>query len=74
MSHEMLNIELLIEMSAESLQNFVTVLENLPQSVKVEIYKCDIKPETERERLINYIRSSHTRHVINTMADSIFIA
>jgi adenine C2-methylase RlmN of 23S rRNA A2503 and tRNA A37 len=62
----MLNIERVklekIEMSAESLQNFITVLENLPQSVTVVMY--DITPETEYDRVRENIRRSQTFHVI----------
>jgi hypothetical protein len=62
----MLNIERVvlgdIEMSAESLQNFITVLKNLPQSVTVKM--SAIKPETEYDRVRENIRSSQTFHVI----------
>jgi predicted transcriptional regulator len=54
----MLNIELVelkeIEMPAGSLQKFITVLENLPQSVTVGM--SAIKPETEYERVKENIR------------------
>jgi hypothetical protein len=67
LSRDMLNIERVklefIEMSAESLQNFITVLENLPQSVTVKMY--DITPETEYRRVRENIRSSQTFHVIH---------
>jgi hypothetical protein len=66
LSRDMLNIEDMvlsdIEISAESLQNFITVFENLPQSVKVVMYA--IKPETEYKRVREHIRSSQTFHVI----------
>ncbi|XP_060564597.1 uncharacterized protein LOC132723824 [Ruditapes philippinarum] len=66
LSRDMLNIECVrlghIEMSAESLQNFITVLENLPQSVTVQMET--IKPETEYDRVRENIRSSQTFHVI----------
>jgi hypothetical protein len=66
LSRDMLNIERVelryIEMSAESLQNFITVLKNLPQSVTVKMYR--IKPETEYDRVRENIRSSQTFHVI----------
>nr|XP_060588072.1 uncharacterized protein LOC132743560 [Ruditapes philippinarum] len=66
LSRDMLNIErvelLGIEMSAESLQNFITVLKNLPQSVTVEMDA--ITPETEYDRVRENIRSSQTFHVI----------
>jgi hypothetical protein len=66
LSRDMLNIELVvlrcIEMSAESLQNFITVLKNLPQSVTVQMVA--ITPETEYDRVRENIRSSQTFHVI----------
>jgi hypothetical protein len=66
LSGEMLNIErvklFVIEMSAGSLQNFITVLENLPQSVTVTM--DDIEPETEYQRVKENIRRSQTFHVI----------
>ncbi|XP_060603902.1 uncharacterized protein LOC132756782 [Ruditapes philippinarum] len=66
LSRDMLNIERVvlcyIEMSAESLQNFIIVLENLPQSVTVEMRR--IKPETEYDRVRENIRRSQTFHVI----------
>ncbi|XP_060563017.1 uncharacterized protein LOC132722527 [Ruditapes philippinarum] len=53
LSRDMFNIERVelrdIEMSAGSLQNFITVLENLPQSVTVVMY--DITPKTEYDRI-----------------------
>jgi hypothetical protein len=51
-----------IEMSARNLQNFITVLENLPQSVTVRMYA--IKPETEYDSVRENIRRSQTFHVI----------
>ncbi|XP_060559002.1 uncharacterized protein LOC132719255 [Ruditapes philippinarum] len=61
LSHGMLNIERMdfggIEMSAGSLQNFITLLANLPQSVTVKI--GDIEPRVKEN-----IRSSQTFHVI----------
>jgi hypothetical protein len=48
-------------MSAESSQNFINVLENLPQSVTVEMQY--IQPKTEYERVRENIRSSQTFHV-----------
>jgi hypothetical protein len=66
LSRDMLNIERVklefIEMSAESLQNFITVLKNLPQSVTVNM--VDITPETEYRRVRKNIWSSQTFHVI----------
>ncbi|XP_060551982.1 uncharacterized protein LOC132713410 [Ruditapes philippinarum] len=66
LSRDMLNIERVelweIEMSAESLQNFISVLENLPQSVTVEMDA--ITPEKEHDRVRENIRSSQTFHVI----------
>jgi adenine C2-methylase RlmN of 23S rRNA A2503 and tRNA A37 len=63
----MLNIELVqldrIEMSAGKLQNFISVLENLPQSVTVIM--SNIKPETEYKRVRSNIRRSQTFHVIH---------
>jgi hypothetical protein len=50
-----------IEMSAGSLQNFITVLENLQRSVRV--YMTDIKPETEYDRVRKYIRKSQNFYV-----------
>jgi hypothetical protein len=62
----MLNIERVelrdMEISAGSLQNFIIELENLPQSVTVEMK--DIKPETEYYRVRENIRRSQTFHVI----------
>ncbi|XP_060558595.1 uncharacterized protein LOC132718913 [Ruditapes philippinarum] len=67
LSRDMLNIERVkltcIEMSEGSLQNFITVLENLPQSVIVEMR--DIKPCTEYGLFTTNIRRSPTFHVIN---------
>ncbi|XP_060582404.1 uncharacterized protein LOC132738818 [Ruditapes philippinarum] len=67
LSRDMLNIERVelcgIEMSAVSLQNFFTVLENLPQSVTVKMRR--IKPETEYDRVRENIRSSQICHVIH---------
>ncbi|XP_060589551.1 uncharacterized protein LOC132744788 [Ruditapes philippinarum] len=66
LSPDMLNIERVnlstIEMSAASLQNFFSVLENLPQSVTVKMN--DIKPRTEYKRFKKNIRKSQTFHVI----------
>ncbi|XP_060598154.1 uncharacterized protein LOC132751950 [Ruditapes philippinarum] len=66
LSRDMVNIERVelgyIEMSAGSLQNFISVLENLPQSVTVEMKA--IKPETEYDRVRENIRRSQTFHVI----------
>jgi hypothetical protein len=66
LSRDMVNIERVtlfeIEMSAESLQNFIIVLQNLPQSVTVKMYT--IKPETEYDRVRENIRRSQTFHVI----------
>jgi hypothetical protein len=63
---DMLNIERVklcyIEMSAGSLQNFINVLENLPQTVTVKMEA--IKPETEYDRVKENIRRSQTFHVI----------
>ncbi|XP_060607915.1 uncharacterized protein LOC132760047 [Ruditapes philippinarum] len=71
LSRDMLNIERVelvgIEMSAESLQNFITVLKNLPQSVTVEM--SAIKPRTEYDRVRENIRSSQTFHVIQDEDD-----
>jgi hypothetical protein len=71
LSRDMLNIELVelweIEMSAESLQNFITVLKNLPQSVTVKMYY--ITPETEYRRVRENIRRSQTFHVIRDKDD-----
>ncbi|XP_060600207.1 uncharacterized protein LOC132753723 isoform X2 [Ruditapes philippinarum] len=67
LSRDMLNIERVvlreIEMSAGSLQNFIIVLENLPQSVTVKMK--DIKPETEYDSVRENIRRSQTFHVID---------
>jgi hypothetical protein len=66
LSLDMLNIERLelreIEMSARSLQNFIIVLQNLPQSVTVEMGA--IKPKTEYDSVRENIRRSQTFHVI----------
>ncbi|XP_060588546.1 uncharacterized protein LOC132743961 [Ruditapes philippinarum] len=66
LSRDMLNIEHVelkgIEMSAGSLQNFISVLKNLPQSVTVVMEA--IKPETEYDRVRENIRRSQTFHVI----------
>jgi hypothetical protein len=67
LSRDMLNIKRVkledIKMSAGSLQNFITDLENLPQSVTVEM--VDIKPDTEYESVREKIRSSQTFQVID---------
>jgi hypothetical protein len=72
LSRDMLNIErvelLGIKMSAECLQNFITVLKNLPQSVTVNM--VDITPETEYRRVRENIRSSQTFHVIRDGEDN----
>jgi hypothetical protein len=66
LSRDMLNIERVklgdIEMSAESLQNFITVLKNLPQSVTVEMRF--ITPRTEYRRVRENIWRSQTFRVI----------
>jgi hypothetical protein len=66
LSCDLLNIEYLelnkIEMSAGSLQNFFTVLENMPQSVTVNM--ATIKPETEYELVRENIRRSQSFRVI----------
>jgi hypothetical protein len=66
LSRDMLNIKRVllyfIEMPAGSLQNLITVLENLPQSVTVEM--AAIKPETEYELFRENIRKSQIFHVI----------
>ncbi|XP_060570714.1 uncharacterized protein LOC132729007 [Ruditapes philippinarum] len=71
LSRDMLNIERVdlrdIEMSAESLQNFIIVLKNLPQSVTVKMH--EIKPRTEYDRVRVNIRSSQTFHVIQDNDD-----
>jgi hypothetical protein len=65
-SCDMLNIERVelryIKMSAGSLQNFITVLENLPQTVIVGMVA--ITPDTEHDRVRENIRSSRSLHVI----------
>jgi hypothetical protein len=74
LSRDMLNIERVdlerIEMSAGSFQNFITVLENLPQSVTVTM--TAIKPETEYDRVRENIRRSQTFHVIQDGWDQPF--
>jgi hypothetical protein len=66
LSRDMVNIERVklkgIEMSAESLQNFIIVLEYLPQSVTVAMFA--IKPETEYDRVRKNIRRSQNFQVI----------
>jgi hypothetical protein len=66
LSRDMLNIQSVnfeeIEMSVGSLHNFISVLENLPQSVTVKMRY--IKPKTEYERFRENIRISQTFHVI----------
>ncbi|XP_060569378.1 uncharacterized protein LOC132727802 [Ruditapes philippinarum] len=66
LSRDMLNIEKVdlrrIKMSARSLQNFITVLVILPQSVEVGMHK--IKPKTAYKRVKKHIRRSQTFHVI----------
>lgn len=52
----------MIGMSEGSLQNFITVLENLPQSVTVEMEF--IRPRTEYERFRENILGSQTFYVI----------
>ncbi|XP_060589553.1 uncharacterized protein LOC132744789 [Ruditapes philippinarum] len=71
LSCDMLNIERVelqdISMSEGSLQNFITVLDNLPQSVTVKM--ADIEPETEYKRIKENIRRSQTFHVIQDHGD-----
>ncbi|XP_060589554.1 uncharacterized protein LOC132744790 [Ruditapes philippinarum] len=66
LSRDMKNIECVklvyIEMPAECLQNFIAVLENLPQPVTVDMVA--IKPETEYDRVRENIRRSQIFHVI----------
>jgi hypothetical protein len=66
LSRDMLNIERvdldMVEISAGSLQNFITVLQNLPQPVTVVMHA--IKPKTEYDRVRENIRRSQTFHVI----------
>ena len=47
----------MIEISAERFRDFINIVEELPQSVKVsvEMDECDIKPYTEYERVRKYI-------------------
>ncbi|XP_060557885.1 uncharacterized protein LOC132718254 [Ruditapes philippinarum] len=72
LSRDMLNIErvklYMIEMPAESLQNFITVLENLPQSVTVEM--TAVTPETEYKSVRENIWRSQTFHVIHDYDDN----
>ncbi|XP_060591255.1 uncharacterized protein LOC132746199 isoform X1 [Ruditapes philippinarum] len=66
LSRDMLNIKRVvlseIEMSAESLKNFIIVLEKLPQTVTVTMRY--IRPYTEYDRVREYIRRSQTFHMI----------
>ncbi|XP_060575348.1 uncharacterized protein LOC132732844 [Ruditapes philippinarum] len=66
LSRDMLNIERVVlryvEMSAGGLQNFITVLEILPQSVTVKMIA--IKPEAEYKCVRENIRRSQTFLVI----------
>jgi hypothetical protein len=66
LSRDMLKIKRVeledIEMPAGSLQNLITVLENLPPSVTVEMFL--IKPETEYDCFRENIRSLQSFHVI----------
>jgi hypothetical protein len=66
LSRDMLNIESVelwgIEMPARRLQNFITVLENLPQSVTVKMR--NIRPYREYDRIKKYILRSNTFRVI----------
>ncbi|XP_060565239.1 uncharacterized protein LOC132724402 [Ruditapes philippinarum] len=66
LSRDMLNIERVelwrTEMSAESLQNFIIVLKNLPQSVTVKM--DHITQRTEYDRVRENIRRSQIFHVI----------
>jgi hypothetical protein len=70
LSRDMLNIEDVefgnTEISAGGLQNFITVLENLPQSVTVNM--SAIKPETEYDRVREDIRSSQSFNVIRDLS------
>jgi hypothetical protein len=69
LSRDMLNIERVelrdMEMSARSLQNFIIVLKNLPQSVTVVMRY--IKPETEYDRVRENIRRSQNLQVISNI-------
>jgi hypothetical protein len=66
LSRDMLNIESVelreIEMPKRSLQNFIIVLQNLPQPVTVKMK--GIKPETEYDSVRENIRRSQTFQVI----------
>jgi hypothetical protein len=70
LSRDMLNFKRVvlwdIEMSEESLQNFITVLENLPQSVTLEMKA--IRPYMEYYCVRENIRRSQTFHVIKNDA------
>ncbi|XP_060601426.1 uncharacterized protein LOC132754755 [Ruditapes philippinarum] len=66
LSRDMLNIERVelvnIEMSAGRLQNIISVLEDLPQSVTVVM--SAVTPRTEYDRVRENIRRSQTFHVM----------
>jgi hypothetical protein len=71
LSRDMLNIESVelntINISSGSLQNFISVLENLPKSVTVKM--LDIRPEEEYGSVREIIRRSQTFHVIRDCKD-----
>jgi hypothetical protein len=73
LSLDMLNIERVelgeIAMSAGSLQNFMTVLKNLPQAVTVNM--AAMKPYTGYDHVRENIRSSQTFHVIQDSDNSL---
>ena len=53
-----------IKMAALSFQEFVKILQNLPQSVKVNTGRCAMEPETQYERVVNNIRRTKSFNVI----------
>jgi hypothetical protein len=71
---DMVNIKYIalsyIKMSARRLQNFITVLENLPQSVTVNLHA--VKPEKECKLVRQKILSSQSFHLIRDDDDFIF--
>jgi hypothetical protein len=59
---QMINIERVdlwyITMSCSVLHDLISVINKLPHTVTVELWGCDIKPETEFEKLKTFIKQS----------------
>ncbi|XP_060578465.1 uncharacterized protein LOC132735526 [Ruditapes philippinarum] len=62
LSPQMINIKLVylscITMSCSVLHDLITVINKLPHTVTVQMFGCDIKPETEFEKFKTFIKQS----------------